>query len=601
MDAIQEHLGELLAARRSIEAFPNLRLVQDICWSEAEKRWSMCIEVALPSEQAKDLPQHTRWWVTVDAAYPWGDIDAFPAVEGGTDKTFWHQFRNDPPGVPSVPWRRGKVCFRFPNSVFVRAAYVAEPLGHPDRLRWVFSRLNEWVRRAATGTLVTPGDPFELPDFSPTPPTVAFSESVDSLKAWQVAKELCGIAQMCRLGPDHPFVVREFQTLRRTAIVRPTWGTMVSSSQAEPEAAWLRLPELPILPPYQAPRTWGDLRVAATKCLGRRLEGLLAAALNSLRDGSQRICLLGFPLPRAFGIGEPPALMHWQAVLLPPLAYGLGYRKGFRANAQGYWKQDRYKEFRDDNTIQWLKSYNWHEDQLASRGRLAPAMTGLNVAILGGGAVGSILAELLVRGGVKHLLLVDPDRTEAGNLVRHTLGLWAVGMPKAAALAEHLNSVSVHASAAGVEAWFPGGMPASAAAKIQECQCVIDCTGSDEVLRALGSWTWPESTLLASLSLGFGAERSYVLAGRRGDDFLGAITTAFGPELEQDRTSLANARLPAEALGCWHPLFPARVDRIWAMVAVAVGHIERWVASGRPEPTAILLRWHEGQIAVERR
>jgi hypothetical protein len=71
--------------------------------------------------------------------------------------------------------------------------------------------------------------------------------------------------------------------------------------------------------------------------------------------------------------------------------------------------------------------------------------------------------------------------------------------------------------------------------------------------------------------------------------------------LEQDRIALANARLPAEALGCWHPLFPARVDRIWAMVAVAVGHIERWVASGRPEPTAILLRWHEGQIVVERR
>jgi len=49
------------------------------------------------------------------------------------------------------------------------------------------------------------------------------------------------------------------------------------------------------------------------------------------------------------------------------------------------------------------------------------------VAVFGLGSIGSQVAELLAKGGVDKLLLVDADKIEAGNVVRHTIGLESVG------------------------------------------------------------------------------------------------------------------------------------------------------------------------------
>ena len=576
---------------------PGLTMVEDLGWVEAASRWGMCLEVTLRPEEAKELPERTRWWVAIDDGYPRGDIDVFPSVEAGTDKTFHHQHRNDPPEDAAVPWRRGKVCFWSPNNTFGRTAFVTEPIGRADRLAWVFRQLEEWVHRAATGTLVSPTDPFELPDFRSETPTLAFSESPASFAAWCKTQAQSGIVALSRLGTEGPYVVREFQSLSRSCIAGVEWGTEISGKPCEFEAAWIRLPEVPILPPYRAPSTWGELRRAA----GHGLDALLSEALGRLRDGARHLCLVGFPIPRTFEPAASLALMHWQVIELPPLANGRNYRNGFRANPQGYWMQDRYREFRDEARIKWLTSCNWHEDQLAARGRMTPAIADASVGIIGVGAVGSVLAEMLVRGGVKRLLVLDPDDLEAGNLVRHTLGLSSVGNSKAAAMAQELNNASPHARVTGVPAGFPTAVPATTADQLRGCKIVFDCTARDSVLRDLGTWGWPGNTSLISLSLGFEANRLYMIAGRSGLDFLGETRNAFAPEFARDRALLEKANLPAEALGCWHPLFPARVDRIWAMVATALSHVEQWLVCEKPDRARVLLTWHEGQITAEPR
>jgi len=58
----------------------------------------------------------------------------------------------------------------------------------------------------------------------------------------------------------------------------------------------------------------------------------------------------------------------------------------------------------------------------------------LSVSVLGAGAVGSAVADLLHRSGVGHLELVDPDLLLPGNAVRHLAGHEHVGRPKVEAV-----------------------------------------------------------------------------------------------------------------------------------------------------------------------
>lgn len=62
------------------------------------------------------------------------------------------------------------------------------------------------------------------------------------------------------------------------------------------------------------------------------------------------------------------------------------------------------------------------------------------VAVVGVGAIGSVLADLLHRSGVGHLHLIDGDRLLPGNLVRHLCGADQVGRPKVDAVREALKA-----------------------------------------------------------------------------------------------------------------------------------------------------------------
>ena len=76
----------------------------------------------------------------------------------------------------------------------------------------------------------------------------------------------------------------------------------------------------------------------------------------------------------------------------------------------------------------------------ASRaGVLAPAIRNSKVAVVGTGALGSFIADMLVRAGVRHLTLIDGDVVMPGNVVRHVAGEDAIGRPKPDAVKEQLG------------------------------------------------------------------------------------------------------------------------------------------------------------------
>jgi len=73
-------------------------------------------------------------------------------------------------------------------------------------------------------------------------------------------------------------------------------------------------------------------------------------------------------------------------------------------------------------------------DQSAVRGRLGAARVG----IIGLGGLGSNIAVMLARAGVRHFVLADFDVVEEPNLNRQAYFPDQIGVPKVEAMAEHL-------------------------------------------------------------------------------------------------------------------------------------------------------------------
>ena len=68
-----------------------------------------------------------------------------------------------------------------------------------------------------------------------------------------------------------------------------------------------------------------------------------------------------------------------------------------------------------------------------------PSLAGLatkRVALVGCGGLGAPIAHLLMQARIGELRLVDGDLVSAGNIVRWPIGVTALGVDKARALAE---------------------------------------------------------------------------------------------------------------------------------------------------------------------
>lgn len=121
----------------------------------------------------------------------------------------------------------------------------------------------------------------------------------------------------------------------------------------------------------------------------------------------------------------------------------------------------------------------------ARAGRSAEILADKHVAIVGVGAIGSFLADALVRAGVGSLTLVDHDVIKPGNLVRHLVGADAIGLPKPLAvrseLVRRLRIEPGQVEAAQMDACDP----ALISRLLRDCDLVINATADFSVTALL--------------------------------------------------------------------------------------------------------------------
>lgn len=555
--------------RRALEGIPGLSILHDWQWFEGPKRWALHLQIKIAVPAKAPISEITEWYAVVEPEYPLRSVKFFPSKVNGLCQTFHHQ-RYNSSGNSDTGWRSGDICLNSQIRKYDR--YEHEPFEAESRLRWHCCRAIDWLEDAANRRLIKDGEPFEVPEFPETAREVliAYSERTSTLRVWRSIRENVGVVELRHSQAlKNVLLVERFLSLDGHELLPCKWGKYIELEN-EPErrkrGIWIRMEAVPVLPPWQAPATWGELREAC-QTVGLELDSVLRRALEKMRDGSVHTCLLGFPIPEK--IGGPSTSIYWQPLVLPALTNGK--RPGFRDSEASHWKYERNMIFSDGKKISWVNSENWDAEQISTRGRFGDWIRSKSVLLIGAGAIGSIFAELLVRGGVEKLVILDADDMKTGNLTRHTLTIEDIGAPKALRLTNRLNKISPHASVVGFKEEFP---PAHGPSKdaVDQCEIVIDCTGSDDVIRSLEAYKWRNENTFVSVAMGFDARRLFWFCTK--GDFSGPqFFQHVGPWLEIEKVENADRDLPREGIGCWSPVFPARADDVWLLVSCAASMI----------------------------
>lgn len=572
--------SDLQLGLRGLDVIDSIELLQDWRWYPVAEKWVLQVALSLPPSDS-NVPLRTAWYVLVDEAYPEGSIRFHPALNGGISGTFHHQMHNGM-DVSEVPWRRGHLCLETQGQLLTRDAGSPEPHDAERRLLWHIRRAVSWLHCAAAGSLALPGDPFELPHF-PTSgdAVVAVAEDAASFGLWRDQKRRWGQLRL-RVVREAPtvYVTTEFLDHHGNSIRCIGWGDGVSGS--ETTGAWILLHECPAKPPWEAVSTWGDLLANGdTANLVRQVCGIL-------RDGQEHLLLVGFPIP--LEVGGDHCRIHFQALFLPPLTST--QVPGFPATEKGYWARDCHRGLRPNARLRWQASENWAEDVIRSRANLTASWADMKLVVIGAGALGATFAEMVVRGGCKAMSVIDPDRLEIGNLVRHTLDLEDLKSAKASALARRLNSCSPYARVDAYVGKFPD-IDDDASDVIRKADLIVECTGEDSVLRALQDFPWQPGQIVSSLSLGYAAERLYCYVANGSDFRADSFGQQFRPWWDEEITTHPPSEYPREGIGCWHPVFPASGADVSMMAAIAVRHLAQVIMVDDGGPDGLLVVYQQ--------
>lgn len=255
---------------------------------------------------------------------------------------------------------------------------------------------------------------------------------------------------------------------------------------------------------------------------------------------------------------------HWWSWILPVLSHHNKVYKGFRPGKKGWNLRDSRFLLKDNNQVEWSYSENWNQKQILNRGMFEKKVTQKRYAIIGAGAIGAVIAELLVRSGVWKLMIVDGDILSVGNLSRHTLTIKDTGHCKAIALKTHLESVNSHVRVDAVCEY----LSYNNLEILNQYDVIIDCTAKDRMIDILSQINMEK--IIVSVSVGFKAEKLYFVY-YKGKEFGENVFNQHMLEMiYRDKKRIDIEELPWEGIGCWNPVFPALGYDMYIAASVAV-------------------------------
>lgn len=520
--------------------------------SDADGQWRLPIRAQLSAAESAWMPSETNWFVVFDPST--NSVKVFPAKVDGISTTFQHQSFNEE-GPAGTPWRLGNPCLHRQIAAFGRTSWRGEPEAIGDKISWYLERLLLWIDAAAAEELAVEGEPFELPSGPAQKgfPLIGFVGADDDPSFWIARRNDWGWADLARLPvAQATSAVTVFRDRRHNPIRDQKWGRLIASMKPSMKALWIALDKLPVLPPWELPRTWAALssQLASEGVDLRNIFEQAGIDRRDARDTSPLRLLLGFPIAKT--IGDTPSRYHWVAIDSLELSGRSSRKNGFRAIEKNWRFMDRQRPTAT-TPLTWLKTANWEPDEIRTRAGIENDVPSRRVLMIGAGSLGSGIAENLVRMGMTEMAILDYDRLDVGNLTRHSLGMDAVGHNKANALAHALSLQMPDANVHGIASSFPP-TNVQTAETVRSFDVVVDCTGSDEVLDAMSAFDWGGEKIFVSLAMTWRAEGMLVFTATE-SSFPAIDAKDRFAEIDVPPSDLGEARM--EGIGCWHPVFPA--------------------------------------------
>lgn len=518
--------------------------------------WSFEFVLQAPYPNTQGVPREVMFRAVIPEEFPFAPVDVFSSYE-------------DVRGFPHQEAEEGKLCL------------YDERFAKRDTSRlWTYLKwTQEWLRDAANGNLLREGHPYELPTFqteavsySTIPEPLLFEEDSNSFKDWEPFIGQTGAVKLATGDTVRGFLPTEFLSANDEPIRSPEWNTRILSDTVL-LGRWLLLPDIRF-ERHRPPRTFGELQELCSRH-AVDLESVIKLAWRADKWNELGVLLVGFPVPQS--VGEEPQEIHWQPLTFPNAKAAKRKRPGKKAQFTTYYRQ---KKFKPEAALPWGYSENCSQARFSSRGSFSAELCRSRVALLGCGALGSYVAESLVRGGVKNIALYDTDILQHGNLGRHTLTASTLYLSKAKSLARFLGSIALLGSIRGYDERVPldSNMGGEAAEDLLAADLIIDCTADDTASewlscyasenkkRAVTLFVNAESTFLTVYGSGCTRSSESVYAEAVSRVAYGDTPVPLDEYYKEDG-------LMVQDIGCWHPTFPARDNHIEALASAALDMI----------------------------
>lgn len=245
------------------------------------------------------------------------------------------------------------------------------------------------------------------------------------------------------------------------------------------------------------------------------------------------------------------------------------------------------------------------QDEFYGRGCLASGFINKKILLIGLGAIGSFLAETLVRGGIRDITLSDGDYVEAGNLCRASFEMNSIGDSKASALADKLERISPFCAVKQEGEWYENGLflcdykhgefygnvnydsQEKFLKEIEKYDLIIDCTASNELLHFL-SYAVKLPTQLISVCITNHAKDCLFLSNTNGNVFEQRKHVLAKIEQDTDNFYVAGT-------GCYSPTFLASASDILPFTNLVVRKINKSLESTMPITSTV---WHYQEDSI---
>jgi molybdopterin/thiamine biosynthesis adenylyltransferase len=309
---------------------------------------------------------------------------------------------------------------------------------------------------------------------------------------------------------------------------------------------------------------------------------------------------VGFPIPEL--VGEESKEIHWQPMTFPNESATKQKQPGKKAHFKTF---DFQKQFAKDAKLPWGISENCSQARFSSRGSFPSELCRAKVALLGCGALGSHVAESLVRGGVRNIALYDTDVLQHGNLSRHTLTASDLYLGKATSLARFLSSIALLGDIRGYEKSIPLDLESGGEAVegLLDADLIIDCTADDAASEWLSYYASENNTSMVSLFVN--AEASFLTVYGSGE------ACSSQAVYEEAMSRIGNNETPVprdeyyeqgglmiQDIGCWHPTFPARDNHIESLASAALDIISHEVQKAHNKGWLAVIHRLEGNVEM---